>query len=1336
MVTQERKPPKLGPKKNSSASNATPKVTPQPSNAGLRKASNAATRPSASPAQSSNDVPRKKPPKLPSRQGSEATIASQKPSVTPRRASNFSGTTASVEQNRKPPKLQEKQSSLAPPDSSQTRKPSIAARRPSNLNRTTTGADQKRKPPKLGPKKTSDGASAKPQGQKPLTKPKPKQTPDVTKDTTAHKVDEEQQDLKSILSGEQCEGLVQLTASITNRMRRTIEDNFNATATLKFGDDDKDEDKFASLDYDPGTVDVAAYDKEKKLREERQKELSTPKVKELKTASLKWFDEWRAGFLKRVDETVNPGNTTSLQRAQKEGTGKTSLAGQRPVQIMSADANAKEAEKTSPKLEQLFPRVATSLTKMEIARRELVLHSFLLLLLSLEHYNAASRVFLLYLASSLKLGLKALREDEEQTAKGLLEAAKQISASKETLAKGKESEESRRWKMRLATVAGAAIVGLSGGFAAPMIAASVGAMMGEMGLGASAAAGYLGAVAGNTYLVGSLFGAYGGRMTGEMMRNLSADVNDFAFLPVHGERKEHEDSIDAVTDTRRLRVVIAITGWLLEKEEVVTPWKVLKPSAEIFALRFELETLMSLGQSINTMSANSAYEYAQTAFNQRSMVTDLTSVIWPLALVKIARVVENPFNLAKARADKAGKVLADALINHTQGERPVTLIGYSSGARVIYSCLTSLAERRAFGLVESVVMLGAPVPSDIGTWRSMRTAISGRLVNVYSKNDYLLAFLYRTSSLQYGVAGLMPISGLSGVENFDVSETVSSHLRYRYLVGSILQKIGFEDIDKDEVAKEAEAFKTMTAEDNRHDYIGEVKESAGEIYKQYAKGGKQPPPRKISDKEADRQVSAMEKEVQQKTQTGLMQWAVEQLYLSGPSAPSAEDVEKAKSDPKGAIKDANKSVNKTADTATKSMYQRAVDAVYISRSGGPEGEDAAKGKIADAKGTADSAASSSYLMTAAGYIPTSYIPGFGAAGSISNDTKKKAVQTSEQVGAAKDKGTEAGKPSEEVKKKVEAAPESPGNTVKPAPKKTKSTKPQKRSDVATKEPAETATDPKESAGDSPTKEDLSSTTDTKEPAGNASQATGEAPSDAQKETGKEATAGGGYGSFIPSFGFGSSSKKSIPAAAEKASDASNAAKPATEGTGPTSGDGNASTGEDQSKGDSTHTTPTKAKEAMKISSPKEKEKFSGYGSYIPSFGFGGRKSKENPKVSAEAAGDAKKDDNGEAKGETDEKSKDAGDAAKPESKDTSDDTDTEPRKYAENESKIGTDETNKDAETEFKGDIKEDNETESATKENDDTNQDSKSEVDKDNANGDLGDTDDEQKPSEDPFVK
>ena len=261
-------------------------------------------------------------------------------------------------------------------------------------------------------------------------------------------------------------------------MRKTIESNFDAAATLKdlSQEGQSEEDRLANIDYDPGTVDVSQYDKESKAREEREKELATPKVRQLKKDALQWFDDWREVVVQRVGEAVNTKETTSKQKenpsAQGPKTTTTPITEGRPVQKI--DTGAKQGDYKPPKLEQLFPRIQTQLTKLPMQKRILVLHSILLILLSLEHYNAASRVLLLYLTSSLKLGLNYLRDDEEKTAKGLLEAAKQIHADQDLLKKtNEESENSRKWKIRLAQIAGAAVVGISGGMAAPMVSQSL-----------------------------------------------------------------------------------------------------------------------------------------------------------------------------------------------------------------------------------------------------------------------------------------------------------------------------------------------------------------------------------------------------------------------------------------------------------------------------------------------------------------------------------------------------------------------------------------------------------------------------------------------------------------------------------------------------------------------------------------------------------------------------------------------------------------------------------------------------------------------------------------------
>ena len=643
---------------------------------------------------------------------------------------------------------------------------------------------------------------------------------------------------------------------------------------------------------DPGSVDVDQLDREKKLRTEREKELSAPKMKELKKASLEFFDNWRMKVMERVGAVVNSRETA---KSQLETTSAPKPA-QHALPGKKINPETPESRNVTPDpvLTTLYPPIETQLSALEEPTKILILHSVLLLLLSLEHYVAPSRILLLHITSSLHLPLSVLISDEEKVAKGLLEAAKQMSGDSETQKKAEENKNSRKWKVGLASVAGAALIGVTGGLAAPLVAAGVGSVMGGLGLGATAAAGYLGSVAGSTFIVGGLFGAYGGKMTGQMMDAYAREVEDFAFLPVHGsqsdQNKSHNgskhdknlpptsfDQIDTAAhrtagqghhtshteekamfdpSSRRLRVTIGITGWLTSKPEILTPWHTLAPtSSEIFALRWELEALLNLGNSMTAMVHSAAWGYAKQEVIKRTIFAGLMDVLWPLALLKVSRVVDNPFSVAKARADKAGEVLADAIINKAQGERPVNLIGYSLGARVIYTCLKNLAARRAFGLVESVVLIGAPTPSDTSDWRVIRSVVSGRLVNVYSENDYVLGFLYRTSSIQYGIAGLQKIEGLPGVENVDVSDSVSGHLRYRYLVGHILQKIGFEGVSEEQVQREQSALQKMDEEEEARRNRTRDSES-----------------KKEGNEEEE--AARMEKEVQEKTDKGLVSGAM------------------------------------------------------------------------------------------------------------------------------------------------------------------------------------------------------------------------------------------------------------------------------------------------------------------------------------------------------------------------------------------------------------------------------------------------------------------------------
>ncbi|KAK6438372.1 hypothetical protein LTR95_005423 [Oleoguttula sp. CCFEE 5521] len=722
--------------------------------------------------------------------------------------------------------------------------------------------------------------------------------------------DEEGESLVTVLrTAEDRSALTILVADCTALMRQDIVAIFDAKqvppATAK---------PIAQTDQGPDVVKQTASDDAEKAKQDlaaREKEIASPKMQELRKAALTYFDEWRASVIQRVGEIVNSKQQATEQAQQSKPKTERPRSASPPMRFPKApeyDPSVKKA------LEKLYPPVENNLTKFPEAKRTLILHSMLLLLLSLEHYKAQSRTLMMYLTTSLHLPPSLLSDDESKIARGLLTAAENMKADEETKKKAEENTDTRKWKVGLATVAGAALIGVTGGLAAPLLAAGVGSVMGGLGLGATAAAGYLGSMAASSVLVGGLFGAYGGRMTGRMMDQYAREVEDFAFVAVrtyHRPRKIEKES-------RRLRVAIGISGWLTDKDDVVEPWRVIGTGMESFALRFELEALMNLGNSLTSMLTSAAWGYAKKELIKRTVFGSLLAGLWPLGLLKVSRIVDNPWSVASHRATRAGEVLADAIINKAQGERPVTLIGYSLGARVIYTCLQRLAERKAFGLVEQVVFMGAPCPSTSTDWRMIRSVTSGRVVNVYSSDDYILAFLYRSSSIQYGVAGLQAIEGVKGVENFDISDMVSGHTSYRFLTGRILQKIGFEDIDKEEFESEEKQRKEEEVKAQKELQESQAKEDSTAGTTQVKEGDKDV---------SDQHIKDLEKEIEDKNQQSYIGWATEKMTLAGTGASAAYEKAKLQWAARGQTAAAGGVAEGTKDTANKHVSGESYDDV-------------------------------------------------------------------------------------------------------------------------------------------------------------------------------------------------------------------------------------------------------------------------------------------------------------------------------------------------------------------------------------------------------------------------
>lgn len=555
-------------------------------------------------------------------------------------------------------------------------------------------------------------------------------------------------------------------------------------------------------------------------------EMSSQRMQDLKKNGLSHMNNWRTALLRRMGEALSVRPDT-VKRARAQHTSRQSTAAYHSW--ADGEDTQLPGDSAASGLLVPFPKVTlpSTLNDLDDKTRALILGAVLFLVLSLENYSAYSRVLLSYLCQSLALPYDVLTSQENTTAATLLQAAgsKDGGSMDAEEARKKQADQgtfSRRWKIGLATVAGAVAIGVTGGLAAPLLLGVAGSIMGGIGLGGLAT--LLGATIANPVTIGALFGALGGKMTSSAMTEYSKEVEDFKFLPMQDVKAQAslltEASPASSTDdpAHKLRVAVGVSGWVVKENDIFLPWRVLSSTTvEAFALRYEQEALMSLGSTLDSALKDTAYSVAQSGALQL-VLPALAAAMMPIGLLKTGKFLDNPFTIAMERSDKAGKVLAHALIDRAQGERPVTLIGFSLGARVVYSCLEELATQSAFGLVENAILIGSPVPSSEMSWRRMRAMVAGRLVNVYTQRDMLLGFLYRARNIQFGIAGLQAITAAPNIENKDVSHIVTGHNQYRLAIGRILSELNFLDLDLEQVEEErSELEREKTYEKEIHD---------------------------------------------------------------------------------------------------------------------------------------------------------------------------------------------------------------------------------------------------------------------------------------------------------------------------------------------------------------------------------------------------------------------------------------------------------------------------------------------------------------------------------------
>ena len=365
--------------------------------------------------------------------------------------------------------------------------------------------------------------------------------------------------------------------------------------------------------------------------------------------------------------------------------------------------------------------------KIDIDLRWTALCDLFLVLIADSAYDARSRTLLERVGAALAVPWVDICRFEKRVSDAL---EMQEAAEREDWDEGAHIENRRKLALRkrymvmgLATVGGGLVIGLSAGLVAPLIGAGLATGFGAIG------------VAGT----GSFFGGFGGTAliagigvtTGSTIgvragRRRMGPVRTFEYRPLH--------------NNRRANLIVTVCGWMTGTvDDVRLPFSTVDPvMGDIYSVLWEPELLCSMGDTIRILATEALTQGLQQTLAVIGLGTLMSGLALPIVLSKLSYLLDNPWNVSLDRAESAGLILADSLIDRNLGVRPVTLVGFSLGAKVIFSCLKELAKRGAYGLVQNVYLFGAPVVARREDYMRARAIVAGRFVNGYATNDWIL----------------------------------------------------------------------------------------------------------------------------------------------------------------------------------------------------------------------------------------------------------------------------------------------------------------------------------------------------------------------------------------------------------------------------------------------------------------------------------------------------------------------------------------------------------------------------------------------------------------------
>ena len=364
---------------------------------------------------------------------------------------------------------------------------------------------------------------------------------------------------------------------------------------------------------------------------------------------------------------------------------------------------------------------------IDIDLRWTVLCDLFLVLLADSVYDSRSRTLLERVGAALQVSWLEICRFEKRVTDSL---EMQEAAGKESWNEAEHLENRRKQALKrrymmmgLATVGGSLVIGLSAGLLAPVIGAGLAA--GFTTIGVAGTGGFL-AGAGGTALITSGAVLTGGTIAVRASNRRTGAVQTFEYRPLH--------------NNKRVNLIVTISGWMNGKiDDVRLPYSTVDPvMGDMYSVLWEPQMLQSMGDTINILATEALTQGLQQVLGATILVALMSALQLPIVLSKLSYLIDNPWTVSMGRANAAGLILADSLIDRNLGARPITLVGFSLGARVIFAALRELASKGAYGLIQNVYLFGSPIVANKDDYLLARTVVSGRFVNGYASNDWIL----------------------------------------------------------------------------------------------------------------------------------------------------------------------------------------------------------------------------------------------------------------------------------------------------------------------------------------------------------------------------------------------------------------------------------------------------------------------------------------------------------------------------------------------------------------------------------------------------------------------